>query len=359
MEIQGAHPMTTETMTEISGNIFRAIRYVCLGTIFALIAFTAMPVGAWAQVERDPAMTVGPEKCAECHKLTTAIWRHTHHFATFRDMPRNKKGIEIAQKMGLRRIKEGSICLDCHFTNQLKDGKPEPIAGISCESCHGAAKGYLKVHSSFSGHKSKAEESEAEAAERWKQSEAAGMIRPKAMHSWAKNCYSCHVVPQEKLVNVGGHPAGSAFELVSWSQGEVRHNVWYNDGKANPPASENRRRLMFVVGMAVELETSLRAVGKATEKATYAVTMAKRADRARKRFAQATQLVGEPPEMVEIAKIANAAGLKLNNEAELVGAADKIGALTEKIVANYDGSSFAPLDKAIPAEADWKGSPQQ
>ncbi len=313
---------------------------------------------AEAQVERDPAAIVGPQECAECHKETTAIWRNTHHFATFREMPQNEKGIEIARKMGLRRIKEDSLCLDCHFTTRIKDGAPDVIAGVSCESCHGAAEGYLEVHSKYSG-KKKGEETEDEIAERWRRSEAAGMIRPDMMYRWAKNCYSCHVVPQEKLVNVGGHPAGSAFELVAWSQGEVRHNVWYNDGKANPPADLAQRRKMFIVGMAVELETALRAVAEATEKASYAVTMAKRADVARKRFRQATQLVPGVPEMEAIAAAGEGAALKLNNKAQLTAAADAVAAQTQAIVERYDGSGFAGIDPALPAESSWKGTPRK
>ncbi|RDD62376.1 hypothetical protein DRB17_08335 [Ferruginivarius sediminum] len=314
--------------------------------------------GASAQVERDPQDVVGPKECAECHKDTVAIWRNTHHYATYREMPRNKDGIKIARKMGLRRIKEGSLCLDCHFTTTMQDGEREPVAGISCESCHGAGKGYLEVHSEFSG-KEEEDETAEEEAQRWAKSEAAGMIRPKMMYRWAKNCYSCHVVPQEKLVNVGGHTAGSPFELVAWSQGEVRHNVWYNEGESNPPADMDRRRKMFVVGMAVELETALRAVGKATEKAEYAVSMAKRAARARKRFAQATELVGDVPEMAEITKVAKSAGLKLNNEAELTAAADRIGELTRKMVDSHEGSAFAAIDPALPGKSKWKGEPSQ
>jgi len=309
--------------------------------------------------ERDPARVAGPKECAECHENATAIWRHTHHYSTFREMPRDKKGIEIAHKMGLRRIKEGSLCLDCHFTSKLnEDGEAEPIAGISCESCHGAGKDYLKVHSEFSGKKEE-EETDAEEKQRWKKAEEAGMIRPYMMYTWAKNCYSCHVVPEEKLVNVGGHTAGSPFELVAWSQGEIRHNVWYNEGESNPPAKLERRRKMFIVGMAVELETSLRAVGEATQKADYAITMAKRAARARKRFAQATQLVDGVPEMAEITKIAKGAGLKLNNKAELTQAADRIGALTRQMVDKYDGSSMGGIDRALPGKDDWKGQPQR
>lgn len=308
--------------------------------------------------ERDPARVVGPGECAECHENATAIWRNTHHFSTFREMPRNKDGIEIARKMGLRRIKEDSLCLDCHFTSKLdEEGEPDPIAGISCESCHGAGEGYLEVHSEFSG-KEEDEETAEEEVERWHKAEEGGMIRPEMMYTWAKNCYSCHVVPEEKLVNEGGHTAGSPFELVAWSQGEVRHNVWYTDGESNPPADENRRRKMFIVGMAVELETALRSVGEATQKADYAVTMAKRAQRARKRFAQATELVDGVPEMAEIVKVAEAAQLKLNNKGPLTEAADRIGALTRDIADQYDGSGMDGIDRALPGEDDWKGAPE-
>ncbi len=340
--------MTTDTR--------RSLPLAALGLLAVLLL--ALPGGVRAQVERDPAKTTGPAACGECHKVTTEIWRNTHHFATFREMPRNKKGIEIARKMGLKRIKEGSICLDCHFTNQIKDGKPEPIAGISCESCHASGADYIKVHSSFSGKKKKADETKAEAKARWAKSEAAGMIRPHDLPRLARNCYSCHVVPQEKLVNVGGHPAGSSFELVAWSQGEVRHNVWYNDGKANPPASHNRQRLMFVIGMAVELEVALRAVGKATAKAGYAVAMAKRANRARKRFAKASELLGKPKEMEAIAKVAAGAKLKLNNGPALSKAADEIAALTTTLAMKHDGSGFGGIDKALPGEKKWKGTPK-
>ncbi|MGA8262640.1 MAG: multiheme c-type cytochrome [Arenicellales bacterium] len=344
--------MPNETMTSA-----KSARRGFLPLALGAMLWIAGAGPALAQVQINPADVVGPSKCADCHEGAIAVWRHTHHYATYTQMPRNPKATVIARKMGLKRIKEGSLCLDCHFTTQMKDGKREAIAGISCESCHGAGKGYVDVHSNYSG-KKKNTESKAEAAARWEKSEKAGMIRPKMMYRWAKNCYSCHIVPQEKLVNVGGHPAGSPFELVSWSQGEIRHNVWYTQGKSNPPADLKTRRKMFIVGMAVELEESLRAVGEATQRATYAVTMAKRADLARRRFAEATKLIGSIPEMEEIAKIGAAAQLKLNNKKALSEKADKIGELTQKIVEKYDGSTMGGIDKALPGEDKWKGKPQ-
>lgn len=337
---------------------FETGRLLALSVILALASFSGN-ARAVDPGERDPANVVGPQECAECHENATAIWRNTHHHATFREMPRKEEAIEIARKMGLRRIKEGSLCLDCHFTSKIdEEGEPEPIAGISCESCHGAGKGYLEVHSEFSGKKEE-EETAAEEKERWRKAEQEGMIRPGMMYTWAKNCYSCHVVPEEKLVNKGGHPAGSPFELVAWSQGEVRHNVWYNEGESNPPAGKNRRRKMFIVGMAVELETALRAVGEATQKADYAVAMAKRAQRARKRFAQATKLVDGVPAMAEITKVAQGAQLKLNNKGPLTDAADRIGELTRQIIADHDGSGMGGIDPALPGSDDWKGTPSR
>ncbi len=171
-----------------------------------------------SQTASDYSKVVGPGKCAECHKQTAAIWKATHHFKTFAELPRRKEANAIVKKMGLRRIKAGSLCLDCHFTTVVQKEKRKAIAGISCEACHGPGADYLKLHSEFSG-KKKATESKAEREKRWVDSEAAGMIRPRDMYRWASNCYGCHIVPQEKLVNVGGHPAGSSFELVYWSQG--------------------------------------------------------------------------------------------------------------------------------------------
>ena len=92
-------------------------------------------------VAPDAAKIVGPNACAECHKQEAEAWKGTHHFKTFREMPRNTQANEIAEKMGVRRIKSESLCLNCHFTVQEKDDKEEPVAGISCESCHGAGRG--------------------------------------------------------------------------------------------------------------------------------------------------------------------------------------------------------------------------
>ena len=328
-----------------------------LSIAFSLLSLLGAHKGDRAMANSKPENVTGPNECAECHKDEAVVWKGSHHFTTFRDMPRSKEAKAIKEKMKIKRIKAKSLCLNCHFTVQKVKKRAKAVSGISCEKCHGDGKGYLKVHAEFSGHKKKENESKAQAAKRWKLSEAAGMIRPNALYALAKNCYGCHVVPQEKLVNQGGHPAGSEFELVSWSQGEVRHNVWYSKGKSNKKASANRKRMMYLVGLAVELETALRAVGVAKAKKTYAVKMAKRAAAGRKKLIDVAKALPGVPELSTIAKLGKSAKLKLNNNASLSAIADKISKQTLVLASKYDGSKFAGIDPMIPRPDKYKGKP--
>jgi hypothetical protein len=309
-------------------------------------------------VASDPTKIVGPNACAECHKQEAEAWKDTHHFKTFREMPRRKEANEIAEKMGVQRIRSESVCLTCHYTVQQKESREQPIAGISCESCHSAGEDWIKVHSQFSG-KTEKTETKAEAEARLKLADSKGMIRPSSLYRLAKNCYGCHVVPQEDLVNKGGHPAGSAFELVSWSQGEVRHNTWHSKGKDNVPAGAARKRMLYLVGLGVELETGLRAVGRATARKRYAFEMAKRVDRARKQLAAAAKAAPNVPEIAKMVEYAYSAGLKLSNERFLTAAADGVSKLLASITEKYDGGSMAGLDSLIPAPDKFKGTARQ
>jgi len=303
----------------------------------------------------DPSKTVGPNACAECHKQEVEAWKGTHHFKTFRDMPRNKEADEIAQRLGVRRIKSERLCLNCHFTVQKKEGREEAIAGISCESCHSSGQDWIKVHSSYSGKKAETE-SKAERETRWTLAQSKGMIRPSALYQLARNCFGCHAVPQEDLVNKGGHRAGSAFELVSWSQGEVRHNTWHSKGKDNVPANAARRRMLYVVGLGAELETALRAIAKATARKPYAFLMAMRADQARKQLAAVAKAAPNVPEIAKVVELAHSAALKLHNESALIAAADGVAKEISTVAERYDGNTMAGLDSLVPGPEKNKGT---
>ena len=326
---------------------------LCVCGLLIVVGFAA-----GGTLASELAKIVGPNACAECHKQETEAWKGTHHFKTFRELPRRKEANEIAEKMGVQRIRSESLCLNCHYTVQEKDNKSQPIAGISCESCHSAGADWIKVHSQYSGKTDKTE-SKAEADARWKLAESKGMIRPSSLYRLAKNCYGCHVVPQEDLVNKSGHPAGSAFELVSWSQGEVRHNTWHSKGKENVPANAARKRMLYLVGLGVELESGIRAVSKATVRKRYAFEMARRVDRARKQLAAAAKAVPNVPEIAKMVEYAYSAGLKLNNERFLTTAADGVSKALASITEKYDGSTMGGLDSLIPAPAKFKGTARE
>jgi hypothetical protein len=336
----------------------RAWRALALG-IGLGFGLLAVPNAAVAQSDGaykvDPALVKGPNACGECHKLSLTAWKQTQHAKTFKQLPRRDKSKEIIKNLGLKRIKSASDCLSCHFTSADVGGKIKPIAGIACESCHGGGKNWIVGHGDYGGKDVTRETETADhRQERNAKSEAAGMIRPARLYAVVANCYGCHTVPNERLVNVGGHPAGSKFELVSWSQGEVRHNVWYT--KENDEASAERKRMMFIVGKALDLEYALRGVAKATEKATYAVRMAKRAAAAKKVMKKIASVVSAP-ELDEIVAIAATAKLKLNNEAKLTAAAEAIATAAKAFDDNYDGSTFGAVDALIPAPDKYKGQP--
>ena len=316
------------------------------------LAIGIAPLSA-QELRLDPAAVMGPDACGECHKSSVEAWKPTHHSTTFKNLPRSEKAKEIAGKLGLKRIKAASDCLTCHFTTAIAKGKESPIAGITCESCHAAGKDWIKLHSDYGGKGATMESETADhKVERYAQSEAAGMIRPSRLYQVAANCYGCHTVPNEKLVNEGGHAAGSKFELVAWTQGEVRHNVWYS--KENNEASANRKRMMYVVGKALDLEYALRGVAKATQNKTYAKSMARRAKSAKEAMTAIAAAV-KAPEVDAIVAAAGAAKLKLNNEAALSAAADKVASATQQLAANHDGSQFGGIDAMLPSADKYKG----
>lgn len=329
-------------------------RFAGVGLSLVLTLLLMLPSDAPARAP-DPKKVVGPTECAECHKDETEAWKKTRHYKTFKELPRNKKAREIGKAMGLRRVRSEGLCLTCHFSSKEEEegGKPKPIAGITCESCHSPAKDWINRHSEYSG-KKKETETPAEAKQRMLDAEAAGMIRPKMTYALTKNCYDCHIVPEEKLVNQGGHPAGSPFELVRWSQGEIRHNTWHNSGAENRPLSQERLRLFYAVGVAVELENSLRALSTATEKGRFAVTMAKRIQIARlraRRLARATK----DPDLIALARAASGARLSLGEVKSLAGVADLVAKAAKAFAEKHDGSKLAAIDRFLPKSDEHKG----
>lgn len=309
----------------------------------------------------NPHDVMGVESCEKCHASEISVWKQTPHSATFLTLHRRPEAQQIADKLGISSFKNDSACIKCHYTMQTAGVGPaaaagiEAIAGVSCESCHGAAKNWIDVHSNYGGPGvTKDTETPAHRVERLRSSIGAGMRNPINLYMVAQSCYRCHTVPDERLVNVGGHNAGSMdFEFVAWSQGTVRHNFLRSDGQSNEASGPERLRQMFVVGMIADLEFSLRATASATQKATFGVNAAGRASRAAKRLAAAQSKLKQPL-LDEILRVYQSVELKLNNTPQLTQAADSIAMLGIRFAATVDGSQLAAIEAYIPSQDQWK-----
>ena len=229
----------------------------------------------------DPTKVLTAESCSKCHEQAVLTWKKTPHSKTFEQLHRNPRAKEICRNLGLKgSIKRNNVCVDCHYTSQAKDDRIRVVSGIGCESCHGAAKDWVDVHSDYGGPTAtKFSETTEHRQQRLADSMKAGMRNPRNLYALAQSCLNCHTVPNEKLVNLGGHRAGSDFELVAWSQGSIRHNFVRSSDGSNAVNSNDTLRVMFVVGKIADLEFSTRATGLATEKSEFGIQTAKRAAR--------------------------------------------------------------------------------
>lgn len=313
------------------------------------------PRNTGLEVHLNPHQVIGYENCQKCHAAEVNVWKQTPHHSTFMALHRNPEAKQIAERMGISSFKTDSSCISCHYTMQIEGEGMTAISGISCESCHGAAKNWVELHNDYGG---PGVTREAETAEhrlaRLRGSIAAGMRNPINVYLVAQSCYRCHTVPNERLVNVGGHKAGSLdFEIVSWSQGMIRHNFVRTNGVTNDPSDPDRLRLMFVAGMIADLEFSLRATAAATEKAEFGVNSAQRASRAAKRLA-AAQTKLQQPQLDAILAVFNSVQLKLNNREQLLEAANNIHSLGVRFAASVAGSELAAIDPFIPPPDRWK-----
>ena len=305
------------------------------------------------------AKVTGPEACVECHVEEIEAWKHTVHNKTYRELPRRPETAEMLRRLGLGKVTAERQCQDCHFLGKIIDDEYQNVAGIACESCHGAAVDWVKTHGDYGQGITQETESAAHRTARRAQAAASGLVSPDQLYTLGASCYECHILADEKIANVGGHTTGSAgFNLLTWSQGEVRHTIPRSGKKTNPEATPEHRRKLFVVGCILETEYCFRAVAQATEKATFGVTQAHRADAARQLLEKIQGLVPTPG-LAEITAVARATALRLNNRVALLAAADKIAALGRTFTAQVTGEQLAGIDALLPGSDLYKGKPYQ
>jgi len=313
-----------------------------------------------------PERVIGAERCAHCHSAEVNAWKlskHSRSDSVHRDPRTAEKAKDIAAKMGLRSADEVAtdpLCTECHVTRQQTGNVLKAIGGVSCESCHGGAKDWVDIHPAM--------HLIANHDERINQAIKAGMLTRKNIDKVAENCFTCHVSRHEKLVNVGGHPARSeGFELASWSQGEMRHHFFTNSMRhenENREVSQSFKRVLFITGLLLDLEYSLRALAAGVQKGKefpFRQAMGRRAYAIiNSELPAVIEKLGgasaAPAELQQILTIAK--GISLVGEAALViTAADEIHAQIEIFGQKADGDSLGGIDGLIPAQN--RGNPYQ
>src|SRR5882672_11104139 len=167
---------------------------------------TVVVIGALilATASAAHAQTVlGPSKCTACHdhdRQTTkwqreepAQYKDKAHYNTRKQLDGAKAGA-YAKAIGLADPYDvkGS-CVTCHATVFRGDAN----AGVSCESCHGPASGYLDPHQ-VKGSYAKAVSTGLRDLK----------SKPPAI---AKACVGCHLTTDKRLVTAG-HPSGAEFD---------------------------------------------------------------------------------------------------------------------------------------------------
>ncbi len=302
----------------------------------------------------DPTKVVTAEACGECHVSAYEVWKDTPHASTFKTMHRKERAETIAGALGFDLIKRDSFCFSCHYTPIVSGGSIRVISGVSCESCHGAGADWIEIHNDYGPGQTYATESAEHRRQRIERSRQAGMRRPSELYDVAANCFSCHTVPNERLVNIGGHSTGtSGFELVEQSQGEIRHNFLdaFKRGQIGPNAerSMERRRAMYVAGRALDLEYSLRGAAAATSPGIYAKAMARRVRSAAAEI-KAIDSAAPMPETSRMLAAVKTARVGPGNEAALLAAAAEVAQATKSFLARADeevGARLAALDPLL------------
>ena len=310
----------------------------------------------------DAEKVVGAESCRKCHESEYTAWTQTMHFKNHERIS-SSAGKQYAEKYG-----SSDKCLTCHSTPHTPAAKFSGTPGVSCESCHtpaGGADGWFEIHSNYGGKDIKRDAETADhLAERLKACEASGMIRAENVYALAKNCYSCHIVSDEKLLQAGHKPGHGDFDLIPWMQGEVRHNFQV-DQKSNAESpsllearngtkAEQRKRILLVVGKIVELETCLRnlsAIDPAGLKESYAGRRGW-AGRAEDAFEYLDEDIGEAVENEHVAAAVEAVkdielGRKFEDQKAAAAAADKLAEIAKAFAASAAEADLSGLDELV------------
>jgi len=336
------------------------------------LAFTTVAIVAQQRPDfRDsPFLRIDPERivmsprdsrtpCGECHVSEYEVWSSTKHATGFETMHRTESAHDILEKLGLTVTKrQESLCMRCHYT---VGPELRAIAGVSCESCHGPARDWKDVHNTWGeGVENRDDETAEHRRQRIEQSAAAGMLRPSGnLYGVAANCFECHTVPVEDLVNRGGHKSGSSrFDLTD-RVAEIRHNFLqeqWGGAPGNREPAAGRTRLMFVVGRLLSYEFSLRGMAVATTEGRYSKSMERRIVQSY-RDLEAVARAADLDPIRDILAVGADLRIVPGNETGLLAAADRIRSIGRMFAETVDTAQLVSLDPLMAGSAVVAGQP--
>ncbi|MGD8396265.1 MAG: multiheme c-type cytochrome [Candidatus Eiseniibacteriota bacterium] len=340
--------------------VVRRLLQVACALAVLLVAGHLPAVGQGQDADRDamldpgldPARVVSAERCNACHGTAYNVWKKTKHATSYDTMHKREAAERIAAAMDERLIKRESVCIQCHYTPEVKRGTLRAQAGVSCESCHGSARDWINIHNNYGEGETFETESPEHRAMRIRESKANGMRRPSEIYPVAASCFRCHTVPNERLVNVGGHSSGADFELVERVK-QIQHNflqsLLHGTGEDNADPTQEHKRLLYVTGRALDLEYTLRAISAATEDGIYLKALSRRLRNARRALSALEPHVAEAGEMLGLSRDLSVAP---NQADQFLDAASRVQTLTRAFLDRADGTGLEAIDPIIAGEAE-------
>ena len=226
----------------------------------ALFLLAALSATASAQEARTSFKYIGAGSCSAtaCHggvqpKTITSVQQNEYsiwvvqdsHAKAFRSL-QNQVSLRMGKILGIGKPESAPKCLACHALSvpAAQKGRDFDIGdGVSCESCHGPASGWLGPHTTKDFPRAR--------------SVALGMYDTSDLVRRSEKCLTCHIGTKDKEVDhqmiAAGHP-DLVFELDSYSAIMPPH--W------KPSADANYGVRTWSVGQAVKLREALNRLAR-------------------------------------------------------------------------------------------------
>ena len=200
---------------------------------------------------------VQPKSVVRIAQNEYTIWAGQDKHSRAYTVLSNPVSVRMGEILGLQQPPNKSDkCLACHALNERPEQRAQTFQtiedGVSCESCHGPAVGWLGPHTL----KNQPHE----------QNIKLGMYDTRDLVKRSERCLTCHVGTPEKEVDhtmiAAGHP-DLTFQLESFSAAMPRH--W----KPAPSASAWLSVQELAVGQAVQLRQALNRLNRRASSAAW------------------------------------------------------------------------------------------